>query len=58
MPEITDKISKANSNTSAVTEDFARMHMGSDDFLVEFRAPFIQYGYIETTKSILTLIIL
>ena len=51
MPDIIDKMPKARSNTSAVTEGFARMNVGDDDVSTEFRAPFIQYVYIENDKK-------
>ena len=51
MPDIIDKMPKARSNTSAVTEGFARMNVGDDDVSTEFRAPFIQYAYIENDKK-------
>ena len=51
MIDIIDKMPKARSNTSAVTEDFARIHVGGDDFSTKFRAPFIQYLYIENDQK-------
>ena len=49
---INDMSSKVNkSNTSAVTEGFARMNVGDDDFCTDFRAPFIQYAYIENDQK-------
>ena len=46
VSDIIDKMPKARSNTSAVIEGFAKIHVENDDFSTEFRAPFIQYAYI------------
>ena len=52
VPDIINNMSsKVNSNTSAVTEGFARMNVGDDDFCTDFRAPFIQYAYIENDQK-------
>ena len=51
MPDIINEMTKANSNTSSATKGFARMHVGNDDFSTEFRAPFIQYAYIENDQK-------
>ena len=52
VPDIINNMSsKVNSNTSAVTEGFARMNVGDDDFCTDFRAPFIQYVYIENDQK-------
>ena len=52
VSDIIDKMAKANSNGSSVTEDFARLNVGEgDNFSTEFKAPFIQYGYIEDNQK-------
>ena len=53
VPDIINDMSSKvnNSNTSAVTEGFARMNVGDDDFCTDFRAPFIQYAYIENDQK-------
>ena len=53
VPDIINNMSTKvnNSNTSAVTEGFARMNVGDDDFCTEFKAPFIQYAYIENDQK-------
>ena len=53
VPDIINNMSSKvnNSNTSAVTEGFARMNVGDDDFCTDFRAPFIQYAYIENDQK-------
>ena len=52
VPDIINNISsKGNTNTSAVTEGFARINVGDDDFCTELRAPFIQYAYIENDQK-------
>ena len=52
VPDIINNMSsKVNSNTSAVTEGFARMNVGDDDFCTDFRAPFIQYAYIDNDQK-------
>ena len=58
VPDIIKNMPKANNNTSAMTEYFARMNMGSDDFSIEFRAPFIQYGYIENNQEYIDIVFL
>ena len=42
---------KTNSNTSSVTDGFARMNQGNDEYSIEFRVSFIQYSYIENNKK-------
>ena len=51
MHDIINEILKTNSNTSFVTEGFARMHIGYDTLSTEFRAPYIQYAYVETDQK-------
>ena len=42
---------KTNSNTSSVTDGFARMNQGNDEYSIEFRVSFIQYSYIENNQK-------
>jgi len=51
VPDIINDMTKTNSNTSSVIEDFARMNVGDDDFCTEFRAPSIQYAYIDNDQK-------
>ena len=52
MPDSINDMTKVNnSNTSSVTEGFARMNVGDDDFCTEFRVPFIQYVYTENDQK-------
>ena len=51
VPNTIDEMPKTGSNISAVTEGFAKMHVRGDDFLTEFRSPFIQYSYTEDDQK-------
>ena len=51
VPDIIDEMPKTDSKTSAVTEGFARMHVGGDDFSTDYRSPFIQYSYTEDDQK-------
>jgi len=51
VPDIINDMTKTNSNTSSVMEGFARMHVGDDDLCTEYRAPFIQYAYIDNDQK-------
>ena len=51
VPNIIDEMPNTGSKTSAVTEGFARMHVGGDDFSTDYRSPFIQYSYTEDDQK-------